>query len=178
MNGLPLQPAIVHLPLGLAIILPLAAIVVAVLAWRGRAGRALLTSLAIAQAALVISGYVAMQLGESDEEVVEPVVGEAALESHEERAETFIVVAAAVLVTLGAAAALSRQPVGRILVSVGAAGTVAVAALGLAVGHSGGELVYVHGAAAAHVSQAGAAGAPAPGRESRGGEGHDDRDDD
>jgi len=182
MNGLPLHPALVHLPLGLAILIPLGALVVTVLAWRGRAGRALFATLAVAQAALVISGWVAMQAGESDEDKVEKVVAKATIHEHEEGAETFVVVGAGVLVALGAAAVLARRPIGRVLVSVGAAGTLAVAGLALAVGHSGGELVYVHGAAQAHLPSGGAPAAAkdagGDARDDHGGDRRGDHDDD
>ena len=90
MSTLPLHPAIVHLPLGLAFVVPLLAIGL-LLAHRRRAlPRAAFAILVGAQALLVAGGVVAMQLGDRDAKRVEPVAGEAVVETHEERAEAFV----------------------------------------------------------------------------------------
>jgi hypothetical protein len=159
MNGLPLHPAIVHLPLGLAVIIPLGALLVVWLAWRGaRSGsdplaRGPLTALIVAQALLVGGGLVARAAGESDEDRVETIVTEAAIEKHEDQSGVFVLSGALVLGGLLAAWALAKRGrVARPLVTMAAIGTLGVLASGLAVGHSGGELVYRYGAAAAHVA--------------------------
>lgn len=156
MNGLPLHPAIVHIPLALAFLVPIGALVVAFLAWRGKLRRGAVVTLVATQAALVAGGFVAMQAGEADEERVEAVVPEAAIEAHEDGASTFVIAGAIVLGVLAAGAVLANRPTAaRALLTTATAGAIAVAVLGLRVGHSGGELVYVHGAASAHVAQGG-----------------------
>lgn len=165
MNGLPLHPAIVHIPLGVAIVVPLVALVGLWLLFRrgGKSGWLIAVAL---QAVVVVGGAVAMNTGEADEEVVERVVSEAAIEAHEEAAEVFVWVAGAVLALAGIALLLPASK-GRWVAAVASAGTVAVLALGLQVGHAGGELVYRHGAAQAHIPTGAAADTATPGADER-----------
>src|SRR5690606_3334773 len=90
------------------------------------------------------SGFVAMELGEQDEEKVERFVDEAAIENHEERGEVFVWASVGALALTMAAAILKKVPALKIVALIGS-----VALLGplYLVGHSGGELVYEHGAA-------------------------------
>lgn len=162
MPNLPLHPAIVHLPLGVAFVVPFVAAALAWAVWRGRLPRASFALLTALQAIVVAGGLVAVQLGERDAKRVEPLIGEAAVEVHEERAELFLWAAGAVLV--GAAALLvvpkGRAPAAAAVVTAGAA---AVALLGARAGEAGGELVYRHGAAAAFQERAGREAAVIPG---------------
>jgi uncharacterized membrane protein len=144
----PLHPAVVHFPIVLTFLLPLAALGAL---WRARrspgarGGWMLTTGLA---GALTASAWLAVETGERDEEGVERVVPEAPLENHEAAAERFLVLSAGVMLLAGAG--LLRGRIGtaaRLATTAGAFGLVAAGAL---VGHSGGELVYRHGAAAAH----------------------------
>jgi uncharacterized membrane protein len=144
----PLHPAVVHFPIVLMFLLPLAALW-AVLYRRRHPERhgawVLTTALA---GALTLSAWVAVETGEGDEEKVEQAVPEASLETHEEAAERFLLLSAGVLVLAGAG--LLRGRIGsaaRLATTAGAFGLVAAGAM---VGHSGGELVYRHGAAAAY----------------------------
>jgi uncharacterized membrane protein len=151
----PLHPAVVHFPIVLMFLLPLVAL--AAIWYRrrhpeNRGAWMLTTGLA---AALALSAWVAVETGEGDEERVERVVSEAPLKEHEEAAERFLYLSAGVLVI--AAAGLLRGRVGsaaQVAATVGAFGLVVAGAL---VGHSGGELVYRHGAAAAYSAGAGGA---------------------
>ncbi len=144
----PLHPAVVHFPIVLTFLLPLAALGAL---WHrrqypGARGAWMLTT-ALA-GALTASAWLAVQTGERDEEGVERVVPEAPLEEHEEAAERFLLLSAGVLLVAGAG--LLRGRIGtaaRLVTTAGAFGLVVAGAL---VGHSGGELVYRHGAAAAH----------------------------
>jgi hypothetical protein len=103
-------------------------------------------------ALLLVSGLVAEKTGEQQEERVERVVPEAAFEKHEEAAELFLLVTGGVLVL--AAGGLMNNSLGRTLRVVGTVGTLAVLGAGWNVGHSGGQLVYVHNAGAAYGSGA------------------------
>lgn len=146
----PLHPLFVHMPLALAMLAP----VLLGLLWLAiRAGWLPLRTwgLAIAaQAALVASGWLAMQSGEQDGERVERVVAEAAIESHEQRAEWFFGAAFVALLLTGAPLLAGRMPrFGAIAAYAAIAASSGVLALGWAVGNSGGKLVYQHGAAAA-----------------------------
>ena len=167
----PLHPAIVHFPIVLAVLAPICAAATVWAIHSGRLTRRSWIGIVVLQIALVCTGWAAIETGEREEERVERVVAERHIEAHEEAAERFLVLAALVLPL--AAAGLLAGRIG----SVSRALTVAlsVAALGLAgsVGHSGGELVYRHGAAAAYLQ---------PGSDDRGSlpsySGHDDHDDD
>lgn len=158
MSSLPLHPALVHVPLGLAVVLPLLAVALAIRAFRSGAPRAAVAALVALQAVLFASGLLAGKLGEADEDRVERVTGEAAIERHEERAEAFVWGAG---IVLAGAAALLVAPRRAHAAGLGvlAAATVAVAALAVRTGQAGGELVYTHGAASAWVPAA--PGAPA-----------------
>lgn len=150
MNSMPLHPAIVHLPLVIAIFMPLIAIGFAWARWTGRLRpRAWLTVVAF-QALLLGSGLVAMRTGEGEEERVESVVRESALHAHEELADQFVWAAGLTLVLTGLVLVVRRPAAVRLVVSGVVAATIVVAALGLRVGHAGGQLVYVHGAASAY----------------------------
>lgn len=161
MTTLPLHPALVHVPLGLALALPPIAIGLALALWRGWLPRAAFGALVGLEVILVGSGLVAMQLGERDSQKVERIVAERLVEAHEERAEAFLWGAGVVLV--GAAAVLvipaAAAPA---LAAVVAAGTLGVAALGVAAGSAGGELVYQHGAAAAYLPARAPGAGPGP----------------
>jgi uncharacterized membrane protein len=146
----PLHPAIVHFPIALALLAPLVAVIVG-LAIRGRAvdprGWALVVAF---QALLAGSAWLAVETGEHEEERVEEVVAERHIEEHEEAAERLLALAAAALVVSLAGVATGRLGTAARVATV-AVGAVVVAGA-IAVGHSGGELVYRHGAAGAYAS--------------------------
>ena len=110
MSTLPLHPAFVHLPLGLAFAVPLVAIGLTLWHLRGRVPRGAFAILLGLQALLVASGVVAMQLGERDEHRVEAIVAEQVIEAHEERAEVFLWAAGVVLAASAALLFVPRAP--------------------------------------------------------------------
>ncbi|MBW2273984.1 MAG: hypothetical protein JRG96_11985 [Deltaproteobacteria bacterium] len=146
----PLHPAVVHFPIALALLMPLLALLAAFaiqrdwLPSRGWAGIVLL------QLLLVAFAVAAGNTGEDQEERVEKVVDEHYIEHHEEAAEIFIWIAALNLLPMGAGLMAGRN--GAIARWASVAVALPVLALAGRVGHSGGELVYVHGAANAYVS--------------------------
>ena len=171
----PLHPAVVHLPMALAVLLPLAAagLVLAI-------GRQLLPARAwafvvVLQLLLAGSAWLAIETGEHEEERVEEVVAERLIESHEEAAERFAILAGVALLVVGAG--LAPASLGRFARIASVAATAGVLAAGVAVGHSGGELVYRHGAANAYVQAGAHAGASGSSRHERS-EHDDDEDDD
>lgn len=154
---LPLHPVVVHFPIVLAVLLPISA---GWALWAIRKGttprRAWSVPVAMA-VALAISSLVAVKTGEAQDERVEGVVAEQPLESHEESAELFLSLSTGLAVLVAAGLVRGRTGgVARMLGSVGAAGLVALAVY---VGHSGGRLVYEHGAASAYTSEGTRAGA-------------------
>lgn len=152
MWNVPLHPALVHLPLGLAFVLPLLAVGLTVAALRGRWSTGAWAMLVGLLLLTVGGGLAAVQTGEQDEEVVERVVPESFIEQHEERAEAFVWVSGAVLALALGALVLKKEGARRVLATGVTAGTLAMALLAAWTGHSGGELVYSHGAASAHSS--------------------------
>ena len=168
----PLHPAVVHFPVVLAVLLP--AVALAVLWWgRRQPRRAWGITVALA-ALLAASAWAAVQTGEAQEDRVEAVVAEAPFESHEHAAERFLVAALITLAVVGLG--LVPGAAGGAARIAGTVATVALLGFGWYAGHTGGQLVYRHGAAAAYASAAPAAGTGdllAPARRTR-----DDEDDD
>jgi uncharacterized membrane protein len=160
----PLHPAIVHFPIVLAVLLPVAVVGGLVAVKRGVTTRAAWAPVLALAALLAVSSWVAVQTGEAEEEAVERVVSESAIHEHEERAEVFVPLTFVGLLVVGAGLMPGRAGAGARLGS--AAVAVAITAFGLRVGHSGGELVYVHGAAEAYVD----GGAAVRGDQDRGAE--------
>jgi uncharacterized membrane protein len=150
MSSLPLHPAIVHLPLGLAILMPLLAGGFAWALWSGRVRPRAWMAVVALQALLVASGMVAMNTGEAEEDRVESVVQKSAIHQHEEFAEQFVWAAGGTLVLAGLVLVFRQTRVSRGLATAAVIATVAVAGLALRVGHAGGQLVYAHGAASAY----------------------------
>ena len=145
---LPLHPVVVHFPIVLAVLLPISA------AWalwairKGTTFRRVWSVPAVMAFALALSAFVAVETGETADERVERVVPEQPLESHEEAAETFLTLSAGLALLIGAG--LVRGRAGVVARGLGTAGAVALVAVAGYVGHSGGKLVYEHGAASAY----------------------------
>lgn len=149
MNTTPLHPAIVHLPLGLAVVMPLVAAALAWAIWKDRLPIRAWVMAAGVQALLLGGALLAMRTGEGDEDRVEDLVGKAALHIHEEMAEQFVWTVGITL-ALAVLALFVKRPLAHRLMAATVAGTLIVLGAGFRVGHAGGELVYVHGAASAY----------------------------
>jgi uncharacterized membrane protein len=142
--SLPLHPALVHLPIGLSLVVPLIALGVLV-AVRRRALPARAWVLVVALQALVFAGgLAAAQAGERDQARVERLVGRHFVHDHEERAEAFLWVAGATVAVAAAPLALASFPT--LFMAAAVTGSVATAGLALYAGEAGGALVYAHGA--------------------------------
>lgn len=152
MSSLPLHPAMVHLPLGLAMVMPLLAAGFAWGLWTGRVRPRAWIAVVGLQALLLGAGMFAINTGKAEEERVENVIQERTLQQHEELAEQFVWSAGATLGLACLVLVFRRPAVFRTSAAVTAVATVIVAALALRVGHAGGQLVYVHGAASAYTS--------------------------
>lgn len=150
MGNIPLHPLVVHLPLVLAVFLPVIVAAILWADWRGRLTRRSWWIGAVTAALLAGGAFVALQTGENEEERVEQVVAEAALETHEERAEVFLWATLAPLMLVVGAGLLTAPRARRWVGGAAVVASLAVAGLALGVGHSGGELVYVHNAGAAY----------------------------
>jgi uncharacterized membrane protein len=139
---------IVHFPIALAFLIPVFALVlVARPAARGCREWSYLVGMS---ALFLVTSLAAVQFGEIDQEIVESMVSEASLESHEESGEKLPWFAAAMFI--GSLAGWLRNDSkwilrGFALMSVVTLGWTAY------VGHQGGQLVYREGAAQAHVKR-------------------------
>jgi len=166
----PLHPAVVHLPIALAALVPLIAILAAIAVATRFVGPRAWSLVVVLQALFAFSAWLATETGEREEDRVERVVAERLIEAHEEKARTL-----RTLAFVGFAVSAIGLAAGSIG-AVGRAGFVFVSLILLAaavrVGQSGGDLVYKHGAALAYVDQAPGAGLD------RISTGHHDEDDD
>lgn len=148
----PLHPAIVHFPIVLAFLLPLVSLGTLWVIRRG-AGfrRAWLVPLALS-AALALSSWVAVETGGAQEDRVERVVPDQALDAHEDAAEAFLTMS---LVLLGVAGVgLAGGVIGRSARVVATIGSAALVVSVAYVGHTGGRLVYQYDAASAYATPA------------------------
>lgn len=153
----PLHPKIVHLPLGLALVMPLLLLGL-VIAIRSKWLAPRSWWMAVGLAALATVGsFAATQSGEREEKPVKAIVGRDLVHEHEEVGEKF---AWAMALTLGLSVAggLVRREGWRTGVQ-GATVVASVVTLGLGIraGELGGELVYKHGAADAFRTKGAAA---------------------
>jgi uncharacterized membrane protein len=146
----PLHPAVVHLPIALALLVPLVALAALIAARAGWQPSRAWAFVVLLQACLVGSAFVAIETGENEEERVERVVAERHIEAHEERAERLLWGAGIAL--LVSAGGLASGRFGSLARPLGFALSLGVLALAVDVGHTGGELVYEHGAAGAYTN--------------------------
>jgi hypothetical protein len=146
----PLHPAVVHFPIVFMMHLPLVALGAL---WVIRRGTAPLRAWAFPVAcAAVLSGsaWLAVETGEQDEEKVEAVVAERVIQEHGDAAEQFLFLSAGLLALT--AAGLLRGRLGGVLRGLSVAASLGLIIAGVRVGHSGGKLVYGHGAGAAYAT--------------------------
>jgi hypothetical protein len=154
MDALLFHPQVVHVPLALGVLMPLIAGGLLLAWWRSwLPWRAWLVAVGL-QLVLVVSGVVALNTGEAEEERVERFVAEQPIEAHEEAAEAFVWGSGAVLALMLTAAALGRKRSGLPTAAIATLGTLVVFGLGYRTGQAGGSLVYEHGAAQAYGTSA------------------------
>jgi hypothetical protein len=171
-----MHPKLVHIPVTLAILMPFLAGGV-FLAWlRGWFPRRTWIIVAILQGVLAVSAFTALKSGEVDEEIVENVVSEDAIEEHAEYAEKFLIAGIIVFLLAAAGAAIPKEGIARGFAGTALLGTLIVFWLAYETGEHGGKLVYELGAANAHIAASGAA-IPVPGM-GESGDSDDDDDDD
>jgi uncharacterized membrane protein len=150
MFDLPLHPVVVHFPIVLGILLPLAALA---FWWAMKKGHlpfnawVLIVVLALGYG---VSSYIAVEMGEEDEEKVEEVVSEKVIEEHEEAGELILWVSGGLF--LFSLAGLYRKDLHAVRLGVAVLAFVAIVPL-VDAGHTGGKLVYQYGAANAHLPE-------------------------
>jgi uncharacterized membrane protein len=151
-TSVPLHPALVHIPLGLAFVLPALALGFSWALWKGHVRPRAWLAIVLLQALLLGGGLLAMKTGQGEEKRVESIVPEPALETHEELAEQFLWATGITLLPAALVLILRRPGAVRALAGMTVIGTLLVAAAAMRVGHAGGQLVYVHNAATAYAS--------------------------
>ena len=150
MNEIPLHPALVHIPIGVAFVLPCPAVVVAIAIGKGKLPKTAWLVVVGLQVIVLAGGIASVRTGEEDRRRTVMLVGSANLDPHEEAGDAFNV-SAGVSLALGIA---SFFPGGTIA-NVGRAATVLASSactyFAYSAGHSGGGLVYQFGAASAYL---------------------------
>jgi len=155
-GDVPLHPAVVHLPLGLAILMPLLALVFTLAWWKGwssRRGWALVFGL---QLLLVGAGLFVKQTGERENRNARRVLVRGTVRPHSKAADLFVLASGATLVIAGLGLVL-RERQARWAAAAATVATFVVAGIAVRVGHLGGELVYVKGAATVYTADSTAA---------------------
>lgn len=146
-----LHPKVVHLPIALAVLMPLVSGGLLLAWWREWLPRRTWLVSVLLQALLVATSYAAIETGEADEDRVERVVAERFIEAHEEAAELFIWLAAGALLLYVATAAIRNERVAKLFAALSLVASLVVLGAGYRVGEAGGALVYTHGAANAFI---------------------------
>ncbi|HKA13738.1 MAG TPA: DUF2231 domain-containing protein [Myxococcota bacterium] len=155
----PLHPAVVHLPLALAAVVPLCA---AAALYAIRSGflpaRAWVFATGL-QVLLAGSAWIAVDTGGDQYDRVKRVVAEERIGEHADAAEWFAYAATATALIF--AAGLARDRIGRPARITAVLASLFVLATAVRTGYLGGQLVYHHGAARAY-TEAGGPEAEAP----------------
>lgn len=145
-----LHPKVVHIPMALAVLMPLLTGGLLLAWWREWLPRRAFIIALLFQLVLGVSSFAALRTGEIDEELAERVVPHEAIEAHEEAADQFFWAVVIVLVLMVGPSVVRKESLAKGLGVAALAGTVVVAGLGYRAGDAGGDLVYEHGAAEAH----------------------------
>ncbi|MEZ4266653.1 MAG: hypothetical protein R3F39_09770 [Myxococcota bacterium] len=173
MDTLLFHPKLVHVPMALAVLMPLVAGGLLLAWWRDWLPRRAWAVAVGLQVVLLGSGVLSLRTGEAEEDRVEQVVAERHIEEHEEAAELFVWASGGVLLLMLLAGALGGGRAGLATATAATLGTLVVFGLGYRTGEAGGRLVYTHGAARAYAVDPGAP-SPASAAEAREERGDDD----
>jgi uncharacterized membrane protein len=143
--NMPVHPMIVHFPIAFVFLLPFLIVAFAMMIRKHKmAPQGWLIIIGI-QFAVVVSGYIALETGEVEEERVEGFVPKKLIHAHEEAGEIFVASTVIGLV-LSIAAFFVRKEIGHPLKLSIALISVISSFLAYRTGELGGELVYKHDA--------------------------------
>lgn len=178
MESSPLHPFVIHIPLALAVLMPLVSLGILVAWWKKwLPARAWYIAIGL-QILLAAGAFAAVETGEEEEHRVEEILAdEQPLEEHEEGGKRFMWVTFIALGVMVVPAFIPGEKRKQVSAIVATALSLGVAAVAVGVGQSGGKLVYEHGAANAYIDGSGAEvdGEPANDRDD---DDHGDEDDD
>jgi uncharacterized membrane protein len=137
------HPMIVHLPLGLAAILPLVGLWLVWFSRKEAIQRPVWILMLLLQLMMTAGAFMAVQSGEKEEHRVEDLLPEAGLHEHEERAELLQSFSLLVLAAAGFAFSLgSRGVLAKVMPPILLLLFLLQAGMAVATGKAGGELVW------------------------------------
>jgi len=145
-DGVPLHPALVHVPLGLAFLIPFLALAAVVAWWKGAVTQRAWRVIVVLQLVLLGAGLYVKQTGEHDLRIVRRMLPRGTVHPHSEAADWFVWGAGATLVLAGLGLVLKDRKA-RWAATAATVATFVVAGIGVRLGHLGGVLVYQKGAA-------------------------------
>lgn len=149
MDGLPLHPLVTHLPLVLAVLLPIVSGAIGYAVWKGRASGGLWVWVLAGHFVLLASAGAASLLGEADARRIQTRVEADAVEEHQDEGHRLLF-GVSVAFGLALAGLVLRDPKRRhVAMAATLAAGLVCAALAVAAGRGGAVLVYERGAAAA-----------------------------
>ena len=154
MFDLPLHPAVVHIPLGLAFIMPLLVLgfwIAIHKKWMPNKSWIVLIAL---QLVIFAAGFVSKETGEDDRDIAKEVVEREFIKEHSENADYFLILSGLSALAL-AGGLLPRRKFGTIFKAASLLLVSGNLYYAIALGESGGALVYKHGAASAHINASG-----------------------
>lgn len=140
---MPLHPAIVHIPLGIAMVLPVIALGLFFLINRKWIPHKSWAFVIVLQTLIIGSAYVAMETGENEEDIVEKVVQKSEIHEHEENAELFFYLSLALLI-LSVPGMVKSDSIRNTSQLIFLAASLGILLMVYKTGHSGGELIFKH----------------------------------
>ncbi|MGE3608707.1 MAG: DUF2231 domain-containing protein [Bacteriovoracaceae bacterium] len=158
----PLHPFVAHFPIAITFLMPILAIVFAILLKKNKMSPISWAIIVGLQLFVVATGYVALESGEEEEERVEKVVDEKFIEEHEEAAEIFVGSAVIALVISIAAFFIRKEYQFHLQILMAIVALVSCF-LAARTGQLGGRLVYIYGAPLAYKQEAPQGILPTPG---------------
>ncbi len=150
--NIPFHPVIVHFPIAITFILPILILTFAWMIKQNKMSQQAWLIIIGLQVLTTVTGYVAMETGEEAEEVAERVIEKKYIHQHEEKAEIFVG-ATVVALVLSIAAFFLRKEIQFFVKLAVCIVSILACFLVYRTGHSGGELVYEHGAAGAYLQK-------------------------
>lgn len=149
---MPLHPMMVHLPLGLALILPVIILTFMILIRLKKISDSMWIMIMSLQAFLVAIGHLTIATGENEEDLVRTIIDRKIVSMHELDAEMFVgsVVIGLVISVMGYFANKKYQFKSQVAVL---AISIITILLAVNVGRSGAALVYKHGAAQVYLEK-------------------------